>query len=112
MLDSTPVDAIIAMGSYETQKAIDYIVDNRQEGAVKLYGTGYSEKSIYYLDLGVVTFLCLANEFNRGYLCVDAAYMQLAHGRTVQNTVSEVFAVNRENMYDEEIEKILFPVVQ
>ncbi|MCR5734161.1 MAG: substrate-binding domain-containing protein [Lachnospiraceae bacterium] len=112
MLDSNPVDVMIAMGSYETQKAIDYITDNGLEQTVKLYGAGYSEKSIYYLDMGVVTFLCLTNEFNRGYLCVEAAYSQLKHGNIVQKTVSEVYAVNRENMYDEEYQKVLFPVVQ
>ncbi|MCR4739393.1 MAG: substrate-binding domain-containing protein [Lachnospiraceae bacterium] len=111
-LNSDPVDVIIAMGSYETQKAIDYITDNGLEGTVKLYGAGYSEKSIHFMDMGVVTFLCLTNEFNKGYLSVEAAYSQLKHGGIVRKTVNEVFAVNRENMYDEEFQKVLFPVVQ
>lgn len=112
LIKEKPVNVIIALGSYETEKAIDYCLTCGLDKKVDIIGAGYSEKAIYYMDLETVYSLVLTDEFNQGYLSVEAAYNQLKKGVTTQKTIEEVFRVERENLYDEEYQKVLFPVVQ
>lgn len=112
LVKEKPVDVIIALGSYETEKTIDYCMSCGLDKKVDIIGAGYSEKAIYYMDLETVTSLVLTDEFNQGYLSVEAAYNQLKKGVATQKTIEEVFRVERENLYDEEYQKVLFPVVQ
>jgi len=110
--NANPVDIIIALGNYETEKAIDYVLSNGLAGGVEIYGSGYSEKAIYHMDLGTVTAMVLTNEFNEGYLSIEAACNQIKRGGTTKQKIEEVFIATRDNLYDDDLQKILFPVVQ
>ena len=75
--------------------------------------SGCSEKNVYYLDKGEIRALIVPNEFNIGYLSVAAIAGQLREPLSSAKTEEIGFlTITKENLYDEENQKILFPIVQ
>lgn len=113
--DESEVNAIIALGNEETEITVDYFVTESDGKPVKssLYGVGYSEKSVYYLDKGVIQRLVVPYEFNMGYQSMEEIAQQLKfHLTDAENRKVGYLVVDRETLYDEENQKILFPIVQ
>lgn len=108
------VDILFALGNEETETAVDYLLkkkDRQQE--CLLYGVGCSEKVVYYLDKGLIQTLVVPNEFYMGYQSVKKLAEQLENHKTEKSSVSvDYLVVDKEHLYDSEIEKILFPIVQ
>lgn len=104
-----PVEILIALGNEETEQAVDYVLTKN----CLLYGVGCSEKAVYYLDKGLIQFMVVPNEFNMGYLSVEQIAGQLNY-RLSQTEGREVgyLIIDRENLYREDTQKILFPIVQ
>lgn len=110
---TTPVDILVALGNGETEQAIDYAVSVSETRSVLLYGIGNSEKAVYYLDKGIVQTLVVPNEFNMGYESVEVLvnHMDFPLSEIEKREVNFLTA-DRENLYEEESERILFPIVQ
>lgn len=107
-----PVDFLITLENDETEKAVDYLA-GKGEVSCKIYGEGSSEKNVYYLDKGMIQTLIVPNEFNMGYQSVAAIAEQLEYGSaSIENTEIGFLAVTKETLYQEENQKILFPIVQ
>lgn len=106
---NAPVEILIALGNEETEQAVDYVLTK----SCLLYGVGCSEKAVYYLDKGLIQSMVVPNEFNMGYLSVEQIAGQLGY-RLSQTEGREVgyLVIDRENLYREETQKILFPIVQ
>lgn len=105
------VDIVIALENDETER----VVDSLQGSGTKclLYGVGCSEKAVYYLDKGVIRTLVVPNEFQMGYQSLEAMAAQLQYHLTkAEHCVVDYLVVNRDNLYDVENQKILFPIVQ
>ena len=85
---------------------------NRQKFG--LYGNWLlSKKNVYYLDKGVIGALVVPNEFNIGYLSAAAIAGQLREPLSSAKTEKVGFlTITKDNLYDEENQKILFPIVQ
>lgn len=107
-------DIVIALGNTETEKMIDYmLLDEEFREKSVLYGVGCSEKAVYYLNKGMVKTLVVPNEFNMGYQGMEALAMQLQyHSDKAEGSRVDYLVVNRSNMYDQEMQKVLFPIVQ
>ena len=68
---------------------------------------------MYYLDKGVIGALVVPNEFNIGYLSAAAIAGQLREPLSSAKTEKVGFlTITKDNLYDEENQKILFPIVQ
>lgn len=109
------VDILISLGNAETELAVDYLTEQSigKRAGWHLYGVGNSEKAVYYLDKGVIEYLVVPNEFNMGYKSVEALVKQLDFRvPEVESQKTDYLAVNRSSLYDEENQKILFPIVQ
>lgn len=109
-----PVDVILALGNDATEEAVDYLLsaENGQSAPV-LYGIGCSEKVVYYLDRGVIRSLVAPDEFKMGYQSVAALAEHLTYPLSaLESNVVDYLVVNRKNLYDEENQKQLFPIVQ
>ncbi len=109
------VDIIIALGNDETELAVDYLIGKGEEGkgSCLLYGVGCSEKAVYYLDKGWIKSLVVPNEFNMGYLSMEEVARQLKYRLSRAESVEvDYLVVDQTNLYDEENQKILFPIVQ
>lgn len=105
------VNVLVCFESRMTESAVDVIASDEFENSPVIYGTGYSQKAIYNLDKGTVKKLVLTNEFNLGYLAVkSAATKQTPQG--ISYPPMEIFVVDRNDLYDEALQKVLFPLVQ
>ena len=63
-----PVDILITLGNAETETAVDYLqADTSYKRQFMIYGEGCSDKTVYYLDKGIIKSLVVPNEFNMGY---------------------------------------------
>lgn len=107
-------DIIISLGNSETEAAVDYLQsESGQRKSFLLYGEGGSEKAVYYLDKGIIKILVVPNEFNMGYQSMQAVAEQLKYQLSVMQSIKiDSLVINRDNLYDEENQKILFPIVQ
>lgn len=110
----SPVDILISLGNDETETAVDYILSQANNGnTVWLYGEGCSEKLVYYLDKGIICTLIVPNEFNMGYQSLESIADLLKYiNSSKKSTLIEFLTVNKENLYIDDNQKILFPIVQ
>ncbi len=108
-------DILFALDNRETELAVDYLSGLSAAGraGTHLYGIGNSEKVVYYLDKGLIEYLVVPNEFNMGYQSIEALAEQLEYrGQRAKSEKVEYRTVNRTSLYDEENQKLLFPIVQ
>ncbi len=106
-------DVIICLGSSETEVVVDYILSQGLESKIRIYGEGYSEKTVYYLDRGVIDCLVLPNEFAMGYLAVQHAVEDVKNKNLKKDTnIVELHSVRSSEIYREENQKILFPHIR
>lgn len=110
--EEQPAEVLITLENDETELAVDYLLTEENSSCV-LYGEGCSEKAVYYLDKGLIQGLIVPNEFHMGYLSMEEIAKQLLYGASpAQNREIEFLTINKENLYDVESQKILFPIVQ
>lgn len=108
----SPVDVIVSLENDKTELAIDYILSMENEVS-QLYGVGCSEKNVYYLDKGLIHTLFVPNEFNMGYQSIEKIAGKLKFKtETSENILIGYLKVDKENLYDENYQKVLFPIVQ
>ncbi|MCD7818825.1 MAG: substrate-binding domain-containing protein [Lachnospiraceae bacterium] len=110
-MDQTMPDVIVALENDETERAVDFLLESR-ESQCRLYGEGRSEKAIYYLGKGMIEALVVADEYSMGYQSITEIAAQLEQmDKTVRNIEVGFVSVTREEMYNEDTERILFPVI-
>lgn len=107
-------DIMIALGNDETEKLADYMQEHKKTaGNCLAYGVGCSEKAVYCLDKGILQKLVVPNEFNMGYQSMEAMAKQLKYHTKEAATIQvDYLVVDRENLYDTDNQKVLFPIVQ
>lgn len=114
LVGAEAVDAVIALGNDETELMVDYLREEGYAGSdCLLYGVGCSEKAVYYLDKGMIKMLVVPNEFNMGYQSMELMAKRLRYYLTdTENIWVDYLVIDRNNMYDEDKQKVLFPIVQ
>jgi len=110
--EKNQADIIVGLDNDSLETAVDYCMTEKKED-VKLYGAGCSEKLVYYIDSGTIDSMILPNEFSMGYQSMSDLAIKLQN-RTSQLSDREVGfnVVHRENLFGEENQQILFPIVQ
>lgn len=112
-LKSGAYDVVVSFDSKTAELCIDAVNEADVAGNVGIICEGYSEQVIYYLDKGVVTEVVLPNEFSMGYATIDALHKKITTGSFAGKTPEiKLYRVTKENLYDPEIEKIVFPLAQ
>lgn len=109
-----PVDILVSLENDETEYAADYLREGRSvPDECLLYGAGISEKAVYCLDRGLIRSLVVPNEFSMGYQSVRAIAMRLNYPASKEESSRvDYLVVDKENLYDVDNQKILFPIVQ
>lgn len=106
------VNAVISLENDDTEKAVELLSDNAGI-SWRIYGEGRSEKTVYYLDKGLIQKLVVPNEYYMGYESMAlAAQMARYHTDKMEQVEVEFFRVTKENLYAEETSRILFPTVR
>lgn len=110
--ENASVDAVVSLENDDTEKAVDLML-NDTKISWHIYGEGRSEKLMYYLDKGTIQELIVPNEYYMGYqsMCLVAQAVQYHTAKTEQTEV-DFFSVTKDNLYDEETSRILFPTVR
>lgn len=105
-------EIIAALDNSATETAVEY-AKGLENSSVRLFGVGNSDRNVYALDRGIIESLLVVNEFNMGYQAIVAAAEQL-NGRTgaYRRSTVEFRVITRDNMFDRENQKLLFPLVQ
>ena len=112
-LESGAYDVVVSFDGKTAEDCIDAVNEADAAGKVGIICEGYSEQVIYYLDKGVVTEVILPNEFTMGYASVDLLYKKMTTGSWTQEAPEiTLYRVTKDNLYDPEIEKIVFPLAQ
>ncbi len=74
-----------------------------------LYGRGTTMAILNYLDRGVITGICVTDEFSVGYYSVREAVRALEGAGSVP-TVMEAYYIDKKDLRDPAFEKMLFPI--
>lgn len=78
-----------------------------------LYGIGISNKSVYYLDHGVIRSMVVPNEFEMGYRSMEEAGEQLHHRKkSGTDRFIDYRIVHQDSIFNEENANLLFPITQ
>ncbi|SOB92007.1 substrate-binding domain-containing protein [Pseudobutyrivibrio ruminis] len=97
LLDANVLDCAMSLG-----------VD--QKSGFAIYGVDDRQAAVYYLDSGSIQALACKDDYTIGYLAVKAV---LNNGDKVSDEgVPLYYIINKEQIYSEEYEKILFPFVK
>lgn len=75
-----------------------------------LYGMGSTPAIAAGLEQGHITALHAQDDFSSGYIAVVTAVMAVRHQNTGEPEPLPFLLVRRENMYDEDRQKLMFPV--
>jgi ribose transport system substrate-binding protein len=109
------VDVVVAFNpeilESVAQAKKDLISLNKEKIDVGIYGTGSTSKIISLLEDKVINATAMQNEFNIGYLGVKTA-MRVIKGEQVDNGAISSTVINTGNMYSEENQRLLFPLIR
>lgn len=75
-----------------------------------LYGRGNTLSISGSLDRGLITGICVTDEFSRGYFSVQMAVESLEGNRTQKTLVMDSYYIEKKDLREPEYEKVLFPM--
>lgn len=107
-LSREAVQAVIAFEASSLERAAE--AAGRLEDPPLLYGAGSTPAITAGLEQGRITAILAQNAFSSGYLAVETAARLARREAAEPLEPLPFFTVRRENMYDPENQKLLFPV--
>lgn len=87
-------------------------VEAQEMNDTRYYGIGNTTATVAALDQGKIDKLIFQNEFNMGYLAIDALLRRIEGASTGENQSIDYYCVEREQIYDTPFEQLLFPIVE
>lgn len=106
---SSDYDSVVCLDTASLEKCSDYFKEFSPKA--KLFGIGSGRKVISRLDSGTIDAIVFQNEFNTGYSSV-ATMADLLNGKKEHSEFgSEYYLVTYDNLYEEEMQSLLFPIV-
>lgn len=107
-LSREDIQAVVAFEASSLERAAE--AAGRMEDPPLLYGAGSTAAITAGLEQGRITSILAQNAFSAGYLAVQSA-ARLSRRETAElPALLPFFTVRRENMYEPEYQKLLFPV--
>jgi ribose transport system substrate-binding protein len=104
-------DVIVALDNNGLEAACEYAIKMGENPYI--FGEGTSIKNVSYLDDGLITSMVVPNEYYMGYQSILAISRMMENRITpMENETISFRVVNRENLFDETNQRILFPVVE
>ena len=109
MRDYPRINALVALNEWTTLGMGEAVKALGAEDKVRAVGFDTNTVSVGMLETGEMSALIVQNPFAMGYLSVKCAAELVAGTRAEEKALyTAVTIVNRENMYDPDIQKILF----
>ena len=105
------VNTVIALDNTNLEQAGD-ILRTDQEPRIRLYGIGCSDKTIYYLDRGLIAAMIVPDDFRMGYLAMTEVHNRLNTPNIPMKDRQVSFEViTKDNLYSKKHESMLFPII-
>lgn len=104
------VDIIVAFDNRDVEGIVDAGTNLNKD--VKIYGIANSEKAVYYLDKGIISALAYQDEYSMGYIASKAVITGNYDFIDKNADNIEFKVVTSNEVYDEENQKLLFPIVK
>ena len=102
-------DCVIALDTETIKAACES--NNLTNKFVNVYGMDNSSEAVYYLDTGALGAIAYKDEYSMGYIAVR----QLLKDKDINNVAKDrsfYYIADRQTMYSDELEKVLFPFVK
>jgi ribose transport system substrate-binding protein len=112
LLEKYPeINALVAFNEYTTLGAGTALSEMELGNKIKMYGFDNNNTAIQLLEEGNIDGLMVQNQFAIGYLGVEAAYNLITERYIAEREIyMEAALVERNNLFEEGIQKIVFPV--
>lgn len=102
------IDMIVGLNLYSIIGVARAVDEMGLGGKVRVIGFDNDKEGIQYIEQGVIDALVVQKPFNMGYLGIQAA-VHAAQGKQVEKVIdSGMEVINKDNIYTEENEKLLF----
>ncbi len=111
ILKDGSADVLVCLDSSMLEITAQAIQAGGQED-IALYGIGASGKIASFLEKKIIHTIVAQNDFNIGYLGVEAAVDGIEKKGSFQNAEIEYMIINSANMYDTRCQRLLFPFVR
>ena len=114
LLDRNPKINVIATFNEWTSLGVGWAIRDI-EARDRIWVTAFDSNavSVGMLETGEVDSLIVQNPYAMGYLGVEAAvYLVNETGKPQESIGTDTILVNRDNMFEEECQKLLFPFSQ
>ena len=109
--ENARADVLVALDNTTLEAACEYAL--KQEDPPYIFGEGTSIKVVSYVDDGIITSMVVPNEYYMGYQSITAVARRVENKLTpMENETISFRVVNRENLFDENNQRMLFPVIQ
>ncbi len=106
---STDYDSVVCLDTTSLEKCSDYFKEFSPKA--KLFGIGSGRKIVSRLDNGSIDAIVFQNEFNTGYSSVSTMADLLNGKKELSEFGSEYYLVTYDSLYEEEMQSLLFPIV-
>lgn len=104
-------DIIVALDNDGLEAACEYA--QALEERPMIFGEGISIKNVSFLDDGLIDSMIVPNEYYMGYQSLSCVAKRLRNRlNPMQNETVGYKIVNRENMFDESNQTLLFPIIE
>ncbi|MBX4147815.1 substrate-binding domain-containing protein [Paenibacillus sp. FSL W7-1279] len=112
LLERPDLNGIVGLNEPSTVGAGRAIRELGLAGKVKLVGFDSSVKEVKLLEEGVLQSTIVQKPFNIGYLGIKTAISIIEGDKVLRNVYTDSVVINKDNMYTEENQKLLFPFVE
>lgn len=107
-----PVNALVILENSMADEFIELIQNNISEYKdIDIWVIGNSNQLVYFLDKGVIKGMVVPNEFSMGYEAVESV-VNIINYNHVMDSEMNYTVVTKDNMYDMDVQRIIFPIVQ
>ena len=100
---------IAGMNEYSFVGAARAVRDEKAQDRIALVGIDSSQEAVELMEEGIIKGVVVQKAFKMGYLGVSESIRMLSGQEVETNIDSGCELVTPENMYDSEIEKLIFP---
>jgi len=109
ILQKYPEVQVIAGLNAQSATGAARALEKLERSDIFLAGIDCTVEEADYMEQGILDVAVLQNPYLMGYFSVETAYNVLTGKRVERNIHTEVYVIDKENMFSEEYQRLIFP---
>lgn len=109
MIENHPTIKVIAGLNAQSATGAARALEALERSDIFLAGIDCTVEEADYMEQGIIDVAVLQNPYLMGYFSVETAYNVLMKKRVERNIRTEVYVVDKDNMFSEEYQRLIFP---